>query len=356
MTYREIYEKSLTVSRAVEVCQSVGEQATTEGYYVRGTVSDVSISTSYGDANVTLTEYATNRETGETKEYTLILYRVKSFNGEKFSDESMIQKGDEVIAYGQLVNYKGTTPEMTNGYLVALNGNMSANNGATEPTDPTITYSDTVKVYINCLIPPYLYTWGAREIAEWPGVKMTEQREVNGINFWYMAISTTYEASLNLIFNDGNGNQTTDINGVTGTHYYWYDGMNSYEDITEEVLAGTFTSRDYIMTALITNPDFRNDNSGWKGSSYLYTSNSVAYSGDYNYDFYQEITVPKAGLYEVQVQGFQEQDDYRYFKENKRDVPVYLYANGSVTPLKSIYEERITDENAQTVERLGILV
>ncbi|MCR5271038.1 MAG: leucine-rich repeat protein [Prevotella sp.] len=90
---------------------------------------------------VELTE--TDSETGEI--YTFTLYRIKGFNGEKLTKDYEVKVGDEVIAYGKLINYKESKPEMqSSGYLVALNGKMSLNEeqngqeGTIEVNDPVI--------------------------------------------------------------------------------------------------------------------------------------------------------------------------------------------------------------------------
>ena len=509
VAYRQLYEQSIDVKTAVEICQETDTAVTKVFYYVRGEVSYVNISTDYGNATINLTQV--DEETGE--EYTLQLYRVYYFNGEKFTDTEAINEGDEVIAYGKLVNYRGKTPEMPQGCcIVAVNGRMSESNGEVEPSTPTepndssvidntislqdvpfyrwdgwdanaspiewaycewVTYEptgvaygdpnvnnyadlsnytklvvtvsegaprfllnrdedngqanvkeddahlidntvagwsdkyftsttgkiegetvytvdlaqivkdkgfahlhsikganwadvkvssmlvqpkekvlDTIRIYVNCVIAPYLYTWGTQDIAQWPGIKMTKQEEINGVNFWYMDI-TTYDY-LNIILNDGKGNQTENINNITRTRYYWYDGKTEYEDVTKQVQNGTYQSRDYIMTGLITNPYFRSSFNGWTRTGNPYIDNSIAYSDNSTYDVYQTVTVPTAGLYEVQVQGYSEQDGNEYFYENQRDIPVYLYANGSETPLKSIYEEGINKETLRQWEEEGL--
>ena len=347
MEYRQLYENALTVSQAIEICESTGTTQTAESYYVRGKVSRISINTNYGDATITLTETIYDKESGEETTFTFQLYQLKSFNGEKFTEDNIIQTGDEVIAYGPLVNYNNKTPEMNKGYLVGLNGSLDWSSGETpdtpeEPTD----VPDTITIYVNSVVAPYLYTWGNKEIAMWPGIQMTKQKEVAGAQFWYMEIPVI--ESTNIIFNDGNGNQTVDINGIKETRYYWYNGLTDYEDVTEEVLSGQFKNRDYIVTALINNPEFKNGLNGWTceniGNDY-----SVAASQGGEFYFYQDVKVPTAGLYEVQVNGYQESDFY----DNSRNVSVYLYANNNETAFKNVYDESINGETRYQWEKEG---
>ena len=334
MEYRQLYENALTVSQAIEICESTGTTQTAESYYVRGTVSRVTINSNYGTATVILSETSYDKDSGEETTTTFQLYQLNSFNGEKFTEDNIIQTGDEVIAYGPLVNYNNKTPEMNKGYLVGLNGSLSWSSGET-PEEPE-TIPDTITIYVNSVVAPYLYTWGNKEIAMWPGIQMTKQKEVAGAQFWYMEIPVI--ESTNIIFNDGNGNQTVDINGIKETRYYWYNGLTDYEDVTEEVLSGEYKSRDYIVTALISNPDFRNGFDGWTSEG-VDQSYSVAGAGG-EFNFYQDVKVPTAGLYEVQVSGYQESDFY----DNSRNVSVYLYANNNETAFKNVYDESINGE------------
>lgn len=344
MEYRQLYENALTVSQAIEICESTGTTQTAESYYVRGTVSRVTINSNYGTATVILSETSYDKDSGEETTTTFQLYQLNSFNGEKFTEDNIIQTGDEVIACGPLVNYKGTTPEMNKGYLVAVNGSLGWSSGET-PEEPE-TIPDTITIYVNSVVAPYLYTWGNKEIAMWPGIQMTKQKEVAGAQFWYMEIPVI--ESTNIIFNDGNGNQTVDINGIKEPRYYWYNGLTDYEDVTEEVLNGEYRSRDYIVTALINNPDFRNGLNGWTceniGNDY-----SVAASQGGEFYFYQDVKVPTAGLYEVQVNGYQESDFY----DNSRNVSVYLYANNNETAFKNVYDESINGETRYQWEKEG---
>lgn len=344
MEYRQLYENALTVSQAIEICESTGTTQTAESYYVRGTVSRVTINSNYGTATVILSETSYDKESGEETTTTFQLYQLNSFNGEKFTEENMIQTGDEVIAYGPLVNYKETTPEMNKGSLVGLNGSLGWSSGET-PEEPEI-IPDTITIYVNSTTAPYLYTWGNKAIADWPGIQMTEQKEVAGVQFWYMEIPVV--DFTNIIFNDGNGNQTVDINGITEDRYYWYNGLTDYEDVTEEVLSGEYKSRDYIVTALISNPEFKNGLNGWTceniGNDY-----SVAASQGGEFYFYQDVKVPTAGLYEVQVNGYQESDFY----DNSRNVSVYLYANNNETAFKNVYDESINGETRYQWEKEG---
>lgn len=55
--------------------------------------------------------------------------------------------------------------------------------------DEPIVKMDTISIYVDSENSPYLYTWGKKTIADWPGVKMTEQTEVGGMKFWKMDVT-----------------------------------------------------------------------------------------------------------------------------------------------------------------------
>lgn len=98
--------------------------------YVKGTISKVeSIDTDqYGNATYFITD--------GTKE--LEIYRGYGLKGNKFTTAEDIQDGDEVIVYGQLVDYKGTK-EMTSGsQIYSLNGKTDVDTPETPdtPEDP----------------------------------------------------------------------------------------------------------------------------------------------------------------------------------------------------------------------------
>ncbi|MBO4664684.1 MAG: carbohydrate binding domain-containing protein [Bacteroidaceae bacterium] len=108
-------EEALTVSEArALIAAGSGLDAK---YYVKGKVNYIKeIDTSnYGNAT-----YSISDETD-----TLIVYRGFGLGAAKFTTETAIKVGDEVIVYGQLTNYMGNTPEFTQGsQLVSHNGTI----------------------------------------------------------------------------------------------------------------------------------------------------------------------------------------------------------------------------------------
>ena len=82
-------------------------------------------------------------------------------------------------------------------------------------------------IYVEAAKAPYLYAWdGSGTLnGDWPGTKMTETITAHGKTWWVKEFDVT---PINIIFNDGNGAQTSDINGVSGYNYFTYDGSTGF--------------------------------------------------------------------------------------------------------------------------------
>ena len=75
-------------------------------------------------------------------------FRVLYLGNKKFeSGQTDIKVGDEVIIYGQLMNYKGNTPETVSGkaFLYSLNGKTEGGDTPTPP-DPAVTPTDIATI------------------------------------------------------------------------------------------------------------------------------------------------------------------------------------------------------------------
>ena len=122
-----------------------------------------------------------------------------------------------------------------------------------------------ITVYVQANTAPYLFTWGDASNGNWPGTKMTQSTTVNGTTFWYKEFSSAN--SLNIIFNNGSGSQTSDIKGLssaTGKYYYTYNGTTSYTDVTSQY--GT------VQDATIDNVSIAGSFNGWNTSNDLFTA------------------------------------------------------------------------------------
>ncbi len=120
-------EDPYNVAKALEVAAANGETSDVS-YYTAGYVTaDLSIDTSFGNATLTI---ADNEDgTGST----IKVYRVKYFNNEKFTSEDQIKKGDYIVVYAPIINFKGNTPETNLGYLYSINGETG---GTVTPPTP----------------------------------------------------------------------------------------------------------------------------------------------------------------------------------------------------------------------------
>lgn len=89
----------------------------TNEVYVEGIVSSITeISTSFGNATYYISADGTT--TGQ-----FYIYRGLYLNGEKFTSESQLNVGDKVVVFGTLTNYKGNSPQLSNGNkLISING------------------------------------------------------------------------------------------------------------------------------------------------------------------------------------------------------------------------------------------
>lgn len=114
-------ETAYSVAKALELIKA-GEGLKTE-VYVKGFITAIEgVSTQYGDANYRIGD-------AKVDENTLTVFRGYYLDGEKFTNEDQIKVGDEVVVYGQLIEYKKddtVIPELAQGnILYSLNGQTS---------------------------------------------------------------------------------------------------------------------------------------------------------------------------------------------------------------------------------------
>ncbi|MBR5118687.1 MAG: starch-binding protein [Muribaculaceae bacterium] len=94
--------------------------------------------------------------------------------------------------------------------------------------------SNTVKIYCKATNAPYLYSWedgGTQHNGDWPGTLMTESETIDGVKWW----TYTYDVKpINIIFNDGNGSQTGNIEGLLSDSYFEYNGTTTATNVTSQ--------------------------------------------------------------------------------------------------------------------------
>lgn len=109
-------ETAYTVAKAFELIEA--GKGLNANVYVKGKISSIK--------EVELSKYfnATYNisDNGETEGQQLVVFHGKYLGGANFTEEEQINIGDEVIVYGQLVNYKGTYEVNSNNQIYSING------------------------------------------------------------------------------------------------------------------------------------------------------------------------------------------------------------------------------------------
>ena len=120
---------TLDVADAVRIGQGIAVGSTTsESYYVIGYVKSYykpdknPFNPNFGNVCVTLTNRLQNR--------TFVCYRMKSFNGAKFTSQDQVEPGDIIVVKGQINNYLNA-PQMPAGCQLITSDNPKAT-GTTE--------------------------------------------------------------------------------------------------------------------------------------------------------------------------------------------------------------------------------
>ena len=115
------------VAAAIAKCKEIGSTESTEKYYVKGYAATVGTADGqYGNASFDMTD----SKDGKGKRFKA--YQVLGSDGQKMVKDYTINAGDEVIIYGPIYNYNGTTPETASkgaAYIVTVNGQKTTNVG-----------------------------------------------------------------------------------------------------------------------------------------------------------------------------------------------------------------------------------
>ena len=104
-------EEPFNVAAVIKYVQELGADVESpEKVYIKGIVcSTKEISAQFGNATFDISA------DGELAGEKFTVYRAKGLNNQNIKSEDDVQVGDEVIVYGNVVNYKGNTPETTQG-------------------------------------------------------------------------------------------------------------------------------------------------------------------------------------------------------------------------------------------------
>ena len=112
---------------ALQVCSTLEKSTSssshpTDNVYIRGKVSkiDASGNNAFNSQYGNLTYYIS--EEGSEEEMQLLIYRGYGLGGDRFKAQDDLKPGDEVLVYGQLINYNGTFEVTSGSELAELNG------------------------------------------------------------------------------------------------------------------------------------------------------------------------------------------------------------------------------------------
>lgn len=124
------------VAAVLEYVSGLGADVTSDKeIYVKGIITDIPTNgISLKDQYNNLTFDISDNEAGSNK---FTVYRSKGLGGADVTDAKLIKVGDVVVICGKVVNYKGNTPETSQGnaYVVSINGQ----GGGSTPTPDTET-------------------------------------------------------------------------------------------------------------------------------------------------------------------------------------------------------------------------
>lgn len=103
-----------------------------------------------------------------------------------------------------------------------------------EPSAPVEKPEGNITIYLEkatAYSTTYLYAWEGADLGTWPGMVMTQTETVGTVEYWKHTFVAP-EKAINIIFNDGAGNQTNDITGVNKTTFYRLNSTSGRTDVT----------------------------------------------------------------------------------------------------------------------------
>jgi RPA family protein len=109
-------------AKATKLASALGQDDKITGVYVKGIVKSIKeVSTQYGNA----TYYITDAD-GAANFY---VYRGKNVGNTSFTSADQIKVGDNVVIYGDLMNYMGNSPQLGQGNYLILNSSSGETPG-----------------------------------------------------------------------------------------------------------------------------------------------------------------------------------------------------------------------------------
>ena len=129
----------------------------------------------------------------------------------------------------------------------------------------------SITVYVKADNAPTIYAWvpgtPAKELTgAWHGQTMEGPEEIGGVNYWYKTFDGV--ESFNVILNNGNDKQSSDITGITGDIYLEYDGGSNVKTLDAPVnttakVTLSPNGGDFQKTIKVTATLSDNAKSGW---------------------------------------------------------------------------------------------
>lgn len=152
-----------------------------------------------------------------------------------------------------------------------------------------------ITIFVRANSAPYLYAWladGTKLNGDWPGTIMNETTTI-GANTYYC--KTFDVEKLNIIFNNGSGAQTGNIEGITEDTYYSYDGGTGYQVIPDPSAGGDGGGSTQPSTGNYTIYYDNSKSSHWNPVKvYIWDQDNKKYAGEWpgtNMTFVPEINL-----------------------------------------------------------------
>lgn len=104
--------EAITASEARAICEKLSADETTgTKYYVMGYVKKLHSANADGIANYGNASFYMEDVKGANSEDDFVAFQVMGLDGKKITDPAAVEEGDFVVVYGELVNFRGNTPE-----------------------------------------------------------------------------------------------------------------------------------------------------------------------------------------------------------------------------------------------------
>lgn len=106
---------------------------------------------------------------------------------------------------------------------IAMGGKTLVIEGTTPGTTDVVPASP-ITIYVQAATAPFLYAWDASGDpinGVWPGAQMKDQTVIDGVTYYYRTFARN---PINIIFNNGAGTQTGNMEGITSSSFFTYDG------------------------------------------------------------------------------------------------------------------------------------